>query len=37
MRFVITLTDVIKIILGCSTLTFFVWFAKTFGKKDEED
>ena len=38
MKFIITLSDVIKIILGSGLLIFFVWFAKTFGiKNDKED
>lgn len=36
MRFVITLSDVIDIILGAGALGFFVWFTKTFGKKDDD-
>lgn len=36
MRFVITLNDVIDLILGCSALIFFVWFAKTFGVKADK-
>ena len=37
MRFIITLSDVIKMILVCSLLTFFVWFAKTFGNKNDKE
>lgn len=37
MKFVILLSDIIKIILGCTALTFFVWFAKTFGIKDDKE